>query len=347
MTSWPAVLADVAALDPERAAVEHDEVAFQDVRRQAVDVAEAGAGRGVGAVAEVRGELRSRRAAAERAASDAARAADERATELGRVAIDAEHRADRCRHDCNAAELVETPLVEEIDSRRGPPDGGRGRAERAVDRAPAGGRAGRRRGGAGRGAPAGARRGPRPGRRRARWPASTACSARCSTSSSSTTGGRRPSRRRWARRWSPWSSPIRRPRDRRAADAPATRRRAVPSSRWAWARRRSDRHRPAARPVRTHVRADRPGVAALLDRLLAGGRAGRRPGRRDAAGRRPPRRRRRDRRRRPVRASGWRVGATAAAAPRPPPWRRPAPRAESPRPGGAGARRRARGGRAR
>ena len=59
------------------------------------------------------GEVRSRRAALERTSAELARAA-ERAAALGRTAIDAEHRADRSRHDCNAAELVETPLVDDI-----------------------------------------------------------------------------------------------------------------------------------------------------------------------------------------------------------------------------------------
>ena len=96
-----AVQAALEALAPQLATIE-------DARPD--QAADAGAG---GDAAEVRGELRTRRAALERASTELSRAG-ERAAALGRTALDAEHRSDRCRHDCNAAELVETPLVEDI-----------------------------------------------------------------------------------------------------------------------------------------------------------------------------------------------------------------------------------------
>jgi chromosome segregation protein len=109
------VAAEQSALEPERAAIERDEAVHEDDRRQAAgDPAVLGAS-AAAAAAEVRGELRSRRASVDRSSAELTQAS-ERAGALGRAAVDAEARAERFRHDCNAAELVETPLVDRIAS---------------------------------------------------------------------------------------------------------------------------------------------------------------------------------------------------------------------------------------
>ena len=108
------VQADTAAIDEELTALETDEAAFATERRGAIELTEHLPGASAAsAAAEVRGELRSRRASLERAEAELRRAGD-RAAELGRLAVDAEQRAARFRHDCDAAELVETPLVDDI-----------------------------------------------------------------------------------------------------------------------------------------------------------------------------------------------------------------------------------------
>ncbi|MGI9053747.1 MAG: chromosome segregation SMC family protein, partial [Ilumatobacteraceae bacterium] len=112
-TELHVVRSEQARFDPERAALERDERAFLDDRQTSSVDGQGGAASAARAAAEVRGELRSRRAGVERAAGELT-GARERASTLGRVAVEAEQRIDRFRHDCNAAELVETPLVEQI-----------------------------------------------------------------------------------------------------------------------------------------------------------------------------------------------------------------------------------------
>jgi chromosome segregation protein len=112
--SYGAQLADVetelGTLRPALDAVAADEETLDAERQQAFEPAPAAA---TSALAEVRGELRSRRAAAERAETDLQRT-DERMTALTRRIEELARQADDARHDCNAAELIETPLVEEI-----------------------------------------------------------------------------------------------------------------------------------------------------------------------------------------------------------------------------------------
>ncbi len=108
-----AVHADQAAIEPERSALERDEASLLEDRRQPTDDPAGGRASAATAAAEVRGELRSRRAGVERAGVELAQAS-ERAAALGRAAVDADQRIARFRHDCDAAELIEAPLVERI-----------------------------------------------------------------------------------------------------------------------------------------------------------------------------------------------------------------------------------------
>ncbi len=95
------------------------------------------------AVAEVRGELRSRRAAAERAEAELiARPSPHRPSSAERIA-ELDGRLDELRHECNACELVETPARRRD---RAGPNGTVQHAEAELEactaRAPAGRRAG-------------------------------------------------------------------------------------------------------------------------------------------------------------------------------------------------------------
>ena len=222
------------------------------------------------AIAEVRGELRSRSLASERVECELRR---------GRTRPD-QLRA-RCRRASTScaistgttarpAELLESPLIEEmeraeqrtIDARaaldaggRAPPAGRRGRAERA-------------------------RRGSRHCKWRSTWPApgpapitspisrgcGTGCSARCSISSASTTAGNRPSRRRSGRRSPRSLCRSRRPRRRARALRQSDTNGAVLSALGSTPDRLpGGSHRRASSPAR---QADRADVDRLLDVLL-------------------------------------------------------------------------------
>ncbi len=106
--------AELGTLRPALDAVAADEAVLDAERQQAFEPAPAAA---TSALAEVRGELRSRRAAAERAESDLQRT-DERTSVLHQRIGDLSRQADDARHDCNAVELIEAPLVEEIERAR-------------------------------------------------------------------------------------------------------------------------------------------------------------------------------------------------------------------------------------
>ena len=109
------VRADRAGLEPEFADLELDEEQFSVERKGVLSLFDpAPRQSAASAIAEVRGELRSRRAAAERAASDLARAR-RRADELTQVIAELAQRVDALAHDCHAGELVETPLKAEIE----------------------------------------------------------------------------------------------------------------------------------------------------------------------------------------------------------------------------------------
>jgi chromosome segregation protein len=66
------------------------------------------------AIAEVRGELRSRLAAAERVESELRRGRD-RLDQLTRRGDELDRLRDQYRHDCTAAELLEAPLIDELE----------------------------------------------------------------------------------------------------------------------------------------------------------------------------------------------------------------------------------------
>jgi chromosome segregation protein len=110
-----AVEAELASLRPALDLVAADERALDAERQgvlEAVDPTPTVSA--ATSIAEVRGELRSRRAAAERAEADVSRS-DARTDELDRRLEELARRADELRHECNAVELLEIPLVEEID----------------------------------------------------------------------------------------------------------------------------------------------------------------------------------------------------------------------------------------
>jgi chromosome segregation protein len=117
-----AVEEELATLRPALDRVAADEAALAGEREGVLGLFDpAPATAAASAIAEVRGELRSRRAAAERAETELRRSA-ERTTTLTRRRDELAQQADEARHDCNAAELAETPLVEEIakaEARRG------------------------------------------------------------------------------------------------------------------------------------------------------------------------------------------------------------------------------------
>ncbi len=66
------------------------------------------------AIAEVRGELRSRLAAGDRVESELHRCRD-RLDELDTRAIELDRLRDQYRHDCRAAELLESPLIDDME----------------------------------------------------------------------------------------------------------------------------------------------------------------------------------------------------------------------------------------
>ena len=102
-------------LQPEFADLEFDEQQFAAARKGVLSLFDpAPAATASSAIAEVRGELRSRRAAAERAGTDLSRARN-RAAELVERIEGLEIRAAALQHDCHACELVESPLVVDIE----------------------------------------------------------------------------------------------------------------------------------------------------------------------------------------------------------------------------------------
>ncbi len=108
------VEAELTTLRPALDVVAADEAALAAERQGVFGLFDpAPATAAASAIAEVRGELRSRRAATERAEADLRRSAERAAALTARLA-DVERQADDARHDCNAAELAETPLLEEI-----------------------------------------------------------------------------------------------------------------------------------------------------------------------------------------------------------------------------------------
>jgi chromosome segregation protein len=110
-----AVEAELTTLRPALDLVAADEGALDAERQGALGALDqAPSTTAATAIAEVRGELRSRRAAAERVEGDLHRT-DERTAELRLRLGELAGQADDARHDCNAAELAETPLVQEIE----------------------------------------------------------------------------------------------------------------------------------------------------------------------------------------------------------------------------------------
>ena len=112
---FDAVVIELDRLAPEVEQLELDEAEFAAQREQAsVSLLDDPSGvRAASAAAEVRGELRSMRAAVERSESDLRRSYERTAVLRQRAqALDAE--TERLRSECADAELVETPLVAEI-----------------------------------------------------------------------------------------------------------------------------------------------------------------------------------------------------------------------------------------
>jgi len=107
-TELAVVVSEIASLEPAAEALFADEAAFADERVQvAADPSSSTAAR---AAAEVRGELRSVRAALERSAADLRRAEQRRST-LGDRLEHVNAETLRLRGDCERAEAVEEPLV--------------------------------------------------------------------------------------------------------------------------------------------------------------------------------------------------------------------------------------------
>jgi chromosome segregation protein len=110
--------AGLAELGPEREQLDADEQSLRAERERRLRTrdGEVAADRAsaASAAAEVRGELRSRRAALERGEAELARV-DAQREELDRRLHDFASKTDLLRHDCNAAELAEGPLVEQIE----------------------------------------------------------------------------------------------------------------------------------------------------------------------------------------------------------------------------------------
>ena len=109
------VHADLARLEPEAAELEDDEAAFALDRDDALSSLDpVPAASAASAMAEVRGELRSLRSAAERVEGDLRRARARR-EQLAAAIAELDVRGEELRGVCNAAELVEGPLVAEIE----------------------------------------------------------------------------------------------------------------------------------------------------------------------------------------------------------------------------------------
>jgi chromosome segregation protein len=108
------VAAAVARAEPELADLAAEEADFAAERQRVLETIEGSpTSSASSALAEVRGELRSRLAAVERAESELLRGRARREALAARVAgLDAE--SARQRHDCSAIELLETPLLDEI-----------------------------------------------------------------------------------------------------------------------------------------------------------------------------------------------------------------------------------------
>ena len=111
-----AVAIEVDRLVPEVELLEIDEAAFAEQREQASAALldDPSGVKAASAAAEVRGELRSIRTAVERSESDLRRSSERTDTLRQRVAtLDAE--TERLRSHCADAEVVETPLVAEVE----------------------------------------------------------------------------------------------------------------------------------------------------------------------------------------------------------------------------------------
>jgi chromosome segregation protein len=113
-----AVEAELSSLRPALDLVGADEAALEEERQGILDAPDpTPAASAATTIAEVRGELRSRRAAAERAEADVSRS-DARTDELTRRLDELARQAADARHECNAVELLEIPLVEDIERAR-------------------------------------------------------------------------------------------------------------------------------------------------------------------------------------------------------------------------------------
>jgi chromosome segregation protein len=112
------VEADLAALAPEAALVARAEEEFAAHRQQVLpglEVAHQPSSSAASALAEVRGELRSLRAAVERSLAERRRLQERQAALHHRIAT-AEADADRFRNECESAQTVETQLVTELEA---------------------------------------------------------------------------------------------------------------------------------------------------------------------------------------------------------------------------------------
>ena len=247
-------------LEPDRVDLELDEQQFTSARKGVLSLFDpAPAATASSAIAEVRGELRSRRAAADRAGNELSRARH-RADELAERIAGLDIRAAALQHDCHACELVESPSRSTSSGprrtcRRRPPS----TRHSSPPATPPPGSSRRQTAASTPCARSSTPPTPVPGRRDSAG--STACSAPSSTSCASTMDGSRRSKRRSVRRWRPSWSPIPPARDGRCAPC-AARPRPAPCSPSASRRRcRGVRHR-AARPC---VRTSPPTVLTSAD----------------------------------------------------------------------------------
>ena len=108
------VRADLDALQPDAESLELEEATFAAQRDGVLGELDPSASAS-SAAAEVRGELRSLRTASERAGHDLVRARRRR-DELDHLIAELDVRTEELRAECNAAELVEAPLVEQIQT---------------------------------------------------------------------------------------------------------------------------------------------------------------------------------------------------------------------------------------
>ncbi len=116
---YRAELDDVEAAEaadaPEGSALEIEEQAFEHERaEQLASLDPAPTATAASAIAEVRGELRTRRMSADRAELELHRARDRGDERAARV-LELERIRDESRHDCAATELLEGPLVDDIE----------------------------------------------------------------------------------------------------------------------------------------------------------------------------------------------------------------------------------------